>query len=265
VQLPRPRRRSVVALDVVVAAGLVAFSVYALGQPWDDGFRVHAGWLDVVAVSAMAAPYALRTLAPALGLGLVLAANAAAGLVGPHTVLFYSFFPPLAVLVYAVARHDDGWAGRWTLAAVPLLVLGDAGVPEFRALPNVVFAAVCLAPVWLGGRVVRRMAQQNERLAEATARLALEREAGEREAVALERGRIAAEMHDVVGHALSLMVLQTGAARAVLTSDGADATVVDGLREAEETGRAALDDLRRTVGAVRRGVPLRVEADPSPR
>jgi signal transduction histidine kinase len=265
VDLRRLPRRYAVALDVVVAAGLVALSLYALTQPWDDGFRQHAGWLDVVAVSGMSAPYALRTLSPTWGIVLVLAVNAATGLVGPHSVLFYSFFPALAVLVYAVARRDDGWAGRWTLATVPLLVLGDLRVPGFRAVSNIVFALVWIGAVWLAGRVARRMDRQSERLELTTARLRLEREAREREAVELERSRIAGEMHDVVGHALSLMVLQTGAARAELAARDGDAAALGQLRQAEEAGRSALDDLRRTLGVLRRGIPLQVETEPPSR
>ena len=258
-------RHYAVALDVVVAAGLVALSLYALSQPWDDGFRAHAGWLDVVAVSGMSAPYALRTLAPRLAIGLVLAVDAATGLVGAHTLLFYSFFPPFAVLVYTVARRDSGWAGRSTVLVVPLLLLGDARVPDVRAVPNIVFATVTLGAAWLTGRVAHRLAGQSERLEVATTRLRLEREAREREAVELERTRIAAEMHDVVGHALSLMVLQTGAARAELAARDGDPAAVTQLQQAEQAGRSALENLRATLGVLRRGVPLQVETDPPPR
>jgi signal transduction histidine kinase len=271
VDLPRLTRRYVVALDVALAALLVALGLYSLTQPWDDGFRAHAGWLDIVAVTGMIAPFALRTAAPRLALGLVLVVNAVTGAIGPHSLLFYAFFPPLLVLIYAVARHDDGWAGRVAWGTAFVLILGNIGMPAARAPSNWVFTAILSLAAWGVGRVSRRVARQSEQLSVALARLRLERAAGERQAVELERTRIAADMHDVVGHALSLMVLQTGAARAELAARAGEqaaeqaAEQAEGqLRAAETAGRAALDELRRTLGLLRR-VPPPMEVDTSPR
>jgi signal transduction histidine kinase len=97
---------------------------------------------------------------------------------------------------------------------------------------------------WLGGLAQRERTAQAED-AEERARRA---EAARRLAVAEERARIARELHDVVAHAMSVMVLQVGAVRHGLPP-GEDA---DALRGVERTGREALGEMRRLLGALRR-------------
>lgn len=63
---------------------------------------------------------------------------------------------------------------------------------------------------------------------------------------------MARELHDVIAHCVSVMVVQTGAARTVANSDAAAARTA--LRVVEATGREALDDLRRLVGTRRREI-----------
>jgi signal transduction histidine kinase len=76
--------------------------------------------------------------------------------------------------------------------------------------------------------------------------------------VAEERARIARELHDVVAHALSVIVLQVGAVRRGLGGD--DPEEENTLREVEQTGRQALGEMRRMVGAMRReGEDLELE------
>jgi signal transduction histidine kinase len=90
-------------------------------------------------------------------------------------------------------------------------------------------------------------------------RLDEQREERARVAVQEERTRIARELHDVVAHAVSLMVLQTGAGRKALRSSPDRAEAM--LTSAEETGRQALAEMKRLVGIMRAGAPA---LDPQP-
>ena len=76
-----------------------------------------------------------------------------------------------------------------------------------------------------------------------------ERDAAARIAVAEERARIARELHDIVAHSVSVMVLQVGAVRHKLPDELAEDA--DALRGVERTGRAALAEMRRLLGAMR--------------
>ncbi len=78
-------------------------------------------------------------------------------------------------------------------------------------------------------------------------RLDRERELAAKDAVALERSRIARELHDVVAHSMSVMVVQAGAARSVLRRDPEGAERA--LRSIEESGRTGLAELRRLLAA----------------
>ena len=113
-----------------------------------------------------------------------------------------------------------------------------------------VFIPVVFGISWLAGFALRERAEQAE-VAELRATQAeREREAAARIAVAEERVRIARELHDIVAHAVSVMVLQIGAVRHKLPE--ALAEDADALRGVEQTGRTALAEMRRLLGAMRR-------------
>ena len=136
---------------------------------------------------------------------------------------------------------------------------------------SVVIAGIGLASVWIGNVVgglawfagipllavvvVRRVVREREaRLAALTARaeaLEREQEIRIREAAELERTQIARELHDVVAHKVSVMVVQAGAERSVL--DPAATSTEETLRTIEATGREALVELRRLLGVLRSG------------
>ena len=104
---------------------------------------------------------------------------------------------------------------------------------------------------WLAGFALRQRATQAEEAEERAARAERERAAAARIAVAEERGRIARELHDVVAHAVSVMVLQVGAVRHRLPPSLAEDK--DALTDVEKAGRAALAEMRRLLGAMHDG------------
>jgi signal transduction histidine kinase len=94
-------------------------------------------------------------------------------------------------------------------------------------------------------------ARQRDALEQRTLELEREREVSSRQAVELERVRIARELHDVVAHHVSVMGLQAGAARRVLAKGEADPRAVESLTVIETNAREAVDELHRMLGALR--------------
>jgi len=113
-----------------------------------------------------------------------------------------------------------------------------------------IYTSILFAMAWLGGFALRERAQQAEAAEERAAQAERERETAARIAVAEERARIARELHDVVAHAVSVMVLQVGAVRHRLPQELEDDR--DALTSAEQAGRTALAEMRRLLGAMRR-------------
>jgi signal transduction histidine kinase len=105
--------------------------------------------------------------------------------------------------------------------------------------------------MWLVGNAIRSWKLRAEALQERATLLAQEGERAMHMAIAEERARIAREMHDVIAHSVSVMVVQAGAARQVLTSEPGKAT--EALLAVEATGREAMTELRRLLGVVSDG------------
>jgi signal transduction histidine kinase len=103
---------------------------------------------------------------------------------------------------------------------------------------------------WLVGFFLSSRTRQTAELRERAERLELEREVKARAAVAEERARIARELHDIVGHSVSVMTVQASAVRRLLRED--QEREREALQTVEETGRAALAEMRRLVGVLRR-------------
>ncbi len=113
---------------------------------------------------------------------------------------------------------------------------------------------------WLAGLALRQRATQAEDAEERAARAERERAVATRIAVAEERARIARELHDIVAHSVSVMVLQVGAVRHRLPPALADDR--DALMDVEKVGRGALAEMRRLLGAMHDG--SEVELAPQP-
>ena len=114
---------------------------------------------------------------------------------------------------------------------------------------QVVFIPLLFGIAWLAGFALNARAEQADAAEARAAQAERERETAARIAVAEERARIARELHDIVAHAVSVMVLQVGAVRHKLSEDLADES--DALRGVEGAGRTALAEMRRLLAAMR--------------
>jgi signal transduction histidine kinase len=155
-----------------------------------------------------------------------------------------------------------GMAASFLLGQVPdavqarhglAVVLSGAAIIVYNdpnhAAGDFIFIPVLFAVAWLAGFALRERTAQAEAAEERASHAEREREAAARVAVAEERARIARELHDIVAHAVSVIVLQVGAVRHNLPETlGEDK---DALRGVEQTGRTALADMRRLLGALR--------------
>ena len=118
-----------------------------------------------------------------------------------------------------------------------------------HSVDSLFFVPVLFAVGWLVGFALHERAEQTEAAEQRAARAERERENAARLAVAEERARIARELHDVVAHAVSVMVLQVGAVRHRMPQGAADR---EALHNVEHARRTALAEMRRLLGAMRR-------------
>ena len=134
-----------------------------------------------------------------------------------------------------------------------VVVLGGAATIAYNtpaaSAGEYVFTPLLFGIGWLAGFAVHERAAQAEAAEDRARRAEREREAAARLAVAEERARIARELHDIVAHAVSVMVLQVGAVRHKLPAELEDDK--GALRDVEQAGRSALAEMRRLLGAMR--------------
>jgi signal transduction histidine kinase len=194
--------------------------------------------------------------------------------------LLIAFVGSLGVVGLAAAfllgnLRDDRQAGIGLAIVLGCIVLVVSNIPGPQSASDLVFIPLRFVVAWVAGYALRARSEQAE-AAEMRAKLAdrereaaemratlaeREREAAARIAVAEERARIARELHDIVAHAMSVMVLQVGAVRHKLPHTLEEDR--DALGRVEQAGRTALAEMRRLLGAMR-GDGDGVELGPQP-
>lgn len=158
-----------------------------------------------------------------------------------------AFLPPLVAL-YSAGRHAPARGG---LVAIPISVTGmaihESLDPQFRWSGVTFFFWAILAVAWPIGQAFRRRDVHIDTLAAQAEALERQREERTRAAIVAERARIGRELHDVVGHGLSVVVLQLEAALGLLDS-GATARLSDRLVATQRSARLAMAEMRRLIG-----------------
>ncbi|MFI9392927.1 sensor histidine kinase [Streptomyces bauhiniae] len=235
----------------VVLLGLSGVSVVNMdGAPHHHGSFAAAWTISTVLCVILA----LRRRLPELTLVAVLVTGLAQLIldVGPLVADF-----TMLVVVYTVAATGALWASRLALvtslvaASLAQLRWPNEQVSGLGHIALAVFQTVPFALAWVLGDSMRTRRAYFAQLEERAARLEKEREAQAKVAVAAERARIARELHDVVAHNVSVMVVQADGAAYVL--DAAPDQARQALETISSTGRQALAEMRRLLGVLRTG------------
>jgi signal transduction histidine kinase len=204
--------------------------------------------VDSVLVLLPLVPVAWRRALPfaaTVAMALVVTAVGVSG----GTVLFFSCLIPFLVLLYTASAWSRSPYDVVALGVPLVMLLPMTGYNDDFRLQDFVFAEVFATAAWIAGQAARRWRRQSERLAAALAEAERGRAATEQVAVARERTRIARELHDVVAHGMSVMVMQAGAARPAVRDDPEQ--VATALERIEEVGRNAMLEMRRLLGILR--------------
>jgi signal transduction histidine kinase len=224
------------ALAVVLSvAAVVEFRLYHAGLSTAPGLDTH-----MVAVLLFTLPLAIRRNHPLVMTGLQIAGSALILAQPPYTAIFAALIGLYSLCVYG----PTPWLGLvWLLIGVISLQFGLPGI--YMQVAPAMLLLLSGTVAWLGGQATRGRLAQSRILQDRAQRLERERDLAAQVAVADERARIARDLHDVVAHSVSLIVVQAGAARMVR---GQPPRAVAALRNVEASGRQALEELRHLVG-----------------
>jgi signal transduction histidine kinase len=216
-------------------------------------------WLDALVTVLATLPIGMRRRRPfpvLLIVGAASIAHIALGFNNPFLITFAAL-----VALYSVANHAQ-WRLSVFAAVATVVVLPISFVLDWHRqgqvnLSDLPYNYALFGAAWILGDNLRRQREQ----AQLAMRLTAAEEERSKRAVADERVRIARELHDVVAHTLSVIVLQAGAGRRIAPEQPTRAAGVLGGIEA--LGREALGDMRRLVSILRTGPEREHEPQPS--
>jgi signal transduction histidine kinase len=208
-------------------------------------------WFGIPALAVLVLPIFARRRFPFGGPVGYFVLAAAISLIDSQLVpSLEAFFVVGLAVAFLLGNLRNAWqAGIGLVVIVSSLAFIVYEIPT-HTTSELVFVPIDFVVAWVAGFALRERSEQAE-AAEMRAILAeREREAAARIAVAEERARIARELHDIVAHAISVMVLQVGAVRHKLPDSSAEDR--DALRGVEQAGRTALAQMRGLLAAMRR-------------
>ncbi|MFD8010341.1 sensor histidine kinase [Streptomyces sp. NPDC058955] len=224
-------------VGVVVIRETALGTTYVMPRPSGIAGLVWMVSLAVVASGALA----LRRRYPLAVLCVVTAATLAT----PQSVLRLTFYA-FVIAVYSAAVYSPYRVATLVALPVSVVLVGTSGNSVTPIVPNEYIALLILVPMAMAAVGLRTWRLRSD---ESRTRLsALEREQAEalRRAVEHERARIARELHDVVTHHVSVMIIQAGAARTIMKTSPEQAG--EALLAVEASGRSAMTELRHVMG-----------------
>jgi signal transduction histidine kinase len=273
-----PLSRRAVLTDTVIAAVVLAVSLFVASlsrwpgllvpDPRTGAFTIVPGQVlsigdlvndELTAIVLLSVPLAARRRFPLTALGVLLLGAIAtkqyatditflAIVFAGYSAVAYSRFRNAALLSMALAGVIVA-AAFWTAvpatsagSAIPGQALAVSQPPGFTVTYPWRLSGLLVAASLVLIAVVANAMQARDRIR----LLRAEHEAATRRALAVERARLASELHDVVTHNVSMMVVQAGAARRVLSKNPGEATKA--LRAVESSGRTAMTELRHLLG-----------------
>jgi signal transduction histidine kinase len=233
-------------LVVLLTLGAIVEIVVRRGSPDAPTTTL---WFCIPALALMTAPFFARRRFPFGGPAAYWFLSLALSFVDGNLVTsLTSVFVLGMAAAYLLGNLRDAVRARVGLAVVVGCVAVIVSNQPTYSTSELVFIPLLFGICWLAGFALRERAEQAEAAEERATQAEREREAAARIAVAEERARIARELHDIVAHSVSVMVLQIGAVRHRLPSDAEDR---EALRGVEEAGRTALAEMRRLLAAMR--------------
>jgi signal transduction histidine kinase len=243
------QRWPLIAVDVVVAAVLLALVGYAAVDATTPGGITEPLWVSLVVAAFVAAPVAVRRLVPVTALVVCLTSALAAMVSGVVPVVAMGApVSAVAIVLYVVAgetpkrRSVPALAACLAVSVVLALanrLTGEAAEPWEDTVFGVTFAWLLLVTGWTLGFAAR---ERRRHAVESAARQA-------EQAVAEERLRIARELHDIVAHSMSVIAVKAGIGNHVAEQRPEEAR--EALRVIEATSRGSLNEMRHLLGVLR--------------
>ncbi len=237
------------AVDALLALAFTGAALWAVAARvgGDETYR-DDDFFGMALLLLQTLPIAARTAAPMGALTVSLVAISLHVGMGYEGVNFGTF--AALVILYSAASLTDTRtaiiAALLTIAGITIYFTTDRGNP---GVTQALSTYVTYAAGWGVGIYSRSRREYTDVVEERSRLLEREREVRAREAVAEERATIARELHDVVGHALNLVVIQAGGAQRVI--DSKPEVARESLASIEIAGRQALTDMERMLGILR--------------
>lgn len=213
---------------------------------------------EIAGALFMTVPLSWRRRTPLASALLVVTAVATAGRTPADLHLILATLP---FAMYSLGAHASGRAAAAGMTLTLIALWISVAVRSIESAPReIVSIAVLVGTAFALGRAMRGRELRTVASVERAAVLEREREQDLRRATSEERGRIARELHDVIAHGVTVMVVQAGAADQIIERDPARAR--QALVAIQDTGRQALTDLRRLLGLVRDDDTMRLAPRP---